>query len=196
MNIIYNNTAKTIKKILFVVMIAVLTALLIIYSKKVLKEKASLFLKDGSTYSSNVPSIELEEAYVYKIVDGDTLWVKINDKETKVRFIGINSPEYTKKIEHYGKEATEYTASKLLDKTVYLQKDVSDTDEYDRLLRYVWTEKIDEITEENISKYLFNYELVHEGMAKSKKYEPDTSLQQYLTRAEQYAIKNKKGMWK
>ncbi len=196
MNIIYNNTAKTIKKIIFAVIVAALTALLIIYSRKVLKEKASLFLKDESTYSSQAPSIELVEAHVYKIVDGDTLWVKIDDKETKVRFIGLNSPEYTKKIEHYGKEATEYTASKLLDKTVYLQKDVSDTDEYDRLLRYVWTEKVDEITEDNISKYLFNYELVHEGMAKSKRYEPDTLLQQYLTRAEQYAIKNKKGMWK
>lgn len=196
MNIIYNSTAKTIKKILSIVIVAVLTALLIIYSKKVLKEKSSLFLKDQSTYSNEVPSIELVEAQVYKIVDGDTLWVKIDDKEAKVRFIGINSPEYTKKIEHYGKEATEYTASKLLNKTVYLQKDISDTDEYDRLLRYVWTEKVDKINEENVSKYLFNYELVHEGLAKSKKYEPDTSLQQYLTKAEQYAIKNKKGMWK
>lgn len=196
MNIIYNNTTRTIKKVLSIVIVVALTASLIIYSKRVLKEKASLFTKDQSTYSNEIPAIELVEAYVYKIVDGDTLWVRIGNKETKVRFIGINSPEYTKKIEHYGKEATEYTASKLLDKTVYLQMDISDTDEYDRLLRYVWTEKVDEVTEENVSKYLFNYELVYEGMAKSKAYEPDTTLQHYLTRAEQNARKNKKGMWK
>lgn len=143
----------------------------------------------------NSKDIQLEEAYVTKIVDGDTIWVKLGNTEEKVRLIGIDCPEYTKQIEPYGKEATEYTTEKLLNKMVFLQKDVSNTDNYDRLLRYVWTEKIYEVNDENISKYLFNYSLCNEGLAESKYYNPNISFQNYLDAAQKYAKDNKKGMW-
>ena len=115
--------------------------------------------------------------------------------EEKIRLIGIDCPEYTKEIEAYGKEATEFTTEKLLNKTIYLQKDITNTDNYDRLLRYVWTQKIDEITDENTKNYLFNYTLVYEGLANSNYYKPNTTLQNYLEEAEDYAKENKKGMW-
>ena len=101
----------------------------------------------------NSKDIQLEEAYVTKIVDGDTIWVKLGNTEEKVRLIGIDCPEYTKQIEPYGKEATEYTTEKLLNKMVFLQKDVSNTDNYDRLLRYVWTEKIYDMNDNQIAEY-------------------------------------------
>ena len=112
-----------------------------------------------------------------------------------MRFIGINCPEYTKEIEPFGKEATEFTTQYLEDKTIYLQKDVSDTDDYDRLLRYVWTEEVTEINEENISNYLFNAKLVQEGLAQNNYYKPDISLQSYLEDFEKEAKSNGKGMW-
>ncbi len=144
---------------------------------------------------TNYKKIELAKAYVTKVVDGDTIWVKIDNEDFKVRFIGIDCPEYTKEIETYGKEATEFTAEKLLNTTVYLQKDITDKDKYDRLLRYVWVENISELTDENISNYLFNYTLVHEGLAESIKYKPNISLQNILDKAQKYAQENKKGMW-
>lgn len=145
---------------------------------------------------SSYSKISLAEATVTKIVDGDTIWVNINGKEEKVRLIGIDCPEYTKEIEPYGKEATEFTTNALLGKTVYLQKDVSDTDSYDRLLRYIWTEDITQnIDNPNILDYLFNYTLVKEGLAESNYYKPDVSYQKFLETAETEAKESKKGMW-
>lgn len=76
------------------------------------------------------------EAVVTKVVDGDTIYVDINGDDYKLRMIGLNCPEYTKEIEPYGRESSEYTENELLGKTVYLESDVSNTDKYSRLLRY------------------------------------------------------------
>ena len=83
---------------------------------------------------------QFTKAYVSRIIDGDTIEVTIDSKKYKVRFIGIDCPEYTSKIEYYGKESTEYTSSILSNTYVFLEKDVSETDQYGRLLRYVWLE--------------------------------------------------------
>lgn len=187
---------NNIKKILLLIIIIILAIISSFFLKNSLNEKANNI---NSDFQDNLPilstDIELEEAYVTKVVDGDTLWVKINNEEKKIRFIGIDCPEYTKQIEPYGKEATEYTSEKLLNKTIYLQKDVTDVDNYDRLLRYVWTEKVDKITDENISKYLFNYSLVNEGLAESRYYKPNVKFQDYLNEAQNEAKYNNRGMW-
>ncbi|WP_243149726.1 thermonuclease family protein [Thermaerobacter sp. PB12/4term] len=56
---------------------------------------------------------------------------------TRVRLIGVDTPETTKVVEPYGREATAFTRKRLLGKTVYLEKDVSEKDRYGRALRYV-----------------------------------------------------------
>ena len=114
--------------------------------------------------------------------------------ENIIKFV-FNCPEYTKEIEPYGKEATEYTNEKLYNKTIYLQKDVTDTDDYDRLLRYIWLDKVDEINEETVKKSLFNYDLVVNGLAQSNYYKPNVTLQDYLEQAEIYARRHNIGMW-
>lgn len=186
-----------IKKIFYVIVILIIALLSSIYLKDFLENKATTSYSSTTieNLSQKDSNIELIEAYVTKVVDGDTIWVKIGTETKKVRFIGINCPEYTKEIEPYGKEATEYTNEKLYHKTIYLQKDITDTDSYDRLLRYIWTDKIDTINKETISKYLFNYELVKNGLAYSNYYKPDISLQDYLEEAEKQAKENKIGMW-
>lgn len=192
----------SMRKITVVIIAIITTIILAIYGKDVLNNKANnnydvnIQNSDISKFEENQNSLSLEEAYVTKVVDGDTIWVQINGKDYKVRMIGMNSPEYTKEIEPYGKEATEFTTNMLLNKTIYLQKDVSDTDSYDRLLRYVWIDKIDNITPDTVSKSLFNYIIVEEGLAKSKYYSPDISLQEYLDNAQNNAKRNKKGIWK
>lgn len=137
-----------------------------------------------------------ETAYVKRIVDGDTIVVTINKKDYKVRLIGINTPESTTKIEYYGKEASNYTTSILLNTTVYLEKDVSNTDKYGRLLRYVWMNIPSNIDDENIQKNLFNAQLLLEGYAKLATYPPDVKYVDYLKNYQEISRKENKGLWK
>ena len=191
---------KYIKKIITVILLVVIAILFAVYFKNYINNNISIYKENNITTNINNTDkgnnqVELTEATVTKVIDGDTIWVNINGKEEKVRFIGVNCPEYTNKIEEYGKEATEYTTNELLGKKVYLQKDISQTDDYNRLLRYVWLEKIDTINEENIENYLFNAKLVINGYAQSNYYKPDISLQNYLEKFEKEAKKQKIGIW-
>ena len=55
------------------------------------------------------------------IVDGDTPHIIIDGEKQKVRFTGINTPEYNPKKEikeHYGKEAFQYTKDMIKNKTI------------------------------------------------------------------------------
>ncbi|MBO5476644.1 MAG: thermonuclease family protein [Clostridia bacterium] len=192
----------TIKKIIsFVVVIGIAVFVVLFMKDKINTAEPNTEVTDTIKALSNYllstdSNFTLTEAIVTKVVDGDTLWVTIDGKEEKVRLIGVNSPEYTKEIEPYGKEATEFTTTELLGKTVYLQKDVSDTDSYDRLLRYVWTKDVsDNLTDENLLDYLFNNTLIKEGLAESNYYKPDILFQIFLEETETQAKENKKGMW-
>ena len=189
------NLKTKLKNIIYIVLVITSTILLSLYLRNYISNKANDNINANTTDTNNVQSLNLEEAYVTKVVDGDTIWVEIGNENKKVRFIGLDCPEYTKEIEPYGKEATQYTCENLLNTTVYLQKDVTDTDKYDRLLRYVWTKKVDSITEENIENYLFYYRLCYDGMAESKTYKPNVLLQEYLNSAQKIAKEQNKGMW-
>ncbi len=137
----------------------------------------------------------LEEAYVKRVVDGDTIIATINNEDYRVRFIGINTPESTTKIEEYGKEASKYTTDMLLYKTVYLEKDVSNTDKYDRLLRYIWLEIPNEISKEEITSKMFNAILLKNGYATLYTFPPDVKYVTYLKSLEREARESNKGLW-
>ncbi len=84
------------------------------------------------------------KANVVDVVDGDTVRFTLADGSgvETVRLIGIDTPE-TKDpndpVECFGAEATDRTEVMLRPgRTVYLERDVTDRDRYDRLLRYVW----------------------------------------------------------
>ncbi|MEA2016532.1 MAG: thermonuclease family protein [Actinomycetota bacterium] len=68
----------------------------------------------------------------YRVIDGDTIELENGDI---VRYIGINTPETD---EFYGDIATSKNSDLVLNKTLRLEKDVSETDKYGRLLRYVY----------------------------------------------------------
>lgn len=71
---------------------------------------------------------------VYSVVDGDTLKVTLDNEKYTVRLVGVDTPESVhpnkEKNTIEGKIASDYTKSRLQDKNVYLQKDVSGTDRY------------------------------------------------------------------
>ena len=85
-----------------------------------------------------------------------------------------------------GLEASNLVKAMLSDvTTVYLQKDVSDTDRYDRLLRYVWLElPEDPYDYEEVSQKMLNAVLVIDGIAEAVEYEPDTAYSAYFEEME------------
>lgn len=80
---------------------------------------------------------------VVSIVDGDTIKVNYKGAMETVRLIGVNTPETkhpTKGVEPYGPEASAYTTKLLEGKSVRLEFDVEQRDNYGRLLAYVYLE--------------------------------------------------------
>ncbi|MGI9951991.1 thermonuclease family protein [Moorellaceae bacterium AZ2] len=118
---------------------------------------------------------------VTKVVDGDTVEVRFGDgRQEKLRLIGVDTPESTIQQEPYGKEASSFTRSKLLGRTVYLEKDVSERDKYGRLLRYVWLEKPGSLTKSEIRNKMFNAILLLNGYAQVATYPPDVKYVDYF----------------
>lgn len=118
------------------------------------------------TEFSCIPQGEAQIAHVTKIIDGDTIWVKIDGESYKVRYIGMNAPEVGTQG---ADEATALNTELTSGKTVYLYRDVSETDKYGRLLRYVIAD----------GKFV-NYELVKAGFAKAGTWKPDTSCDSFF----------------
>ena len=68
------------------------------------------------------------DATVVRVIDGDTIRVRVQGKEHTVRLIGVDTPETvhpTKTVQHFGAEASAYTKAALEAKTVTLEADPS-----------------------------------------------------------------------
>jgi micrococcal nuclease len=131
---------------------------------------------------------------VVDITDGDTVRVFIDGEEHRLRYIGIDTPESVapdQPVEAYGPEATTANALLVGGEEVVLESDVSDTDRYDRLLRYVWLEPDDP----GDAWTLVNLELVEAGLAEAIEYPPDTKYVDDLEAAEDEARAAGRGMW-
>lgn len=131
---------------------------------------------------------DFTKGQVIRVIDGDTIKVRIGGKEYSVRYIGIDTPETVapgKPVQPYGPEATAKNKELVGGKTVRLEKDVSETDQYGRLLRYVY-----------VGDLFVNKELVRLGYARQKAYPPDTKYQDDLIEAERQAgYFNEIGIW-
>lgn len=125
-----------------------------------------------------------EQVFVTKVIDGDTF--EIEDGR-KVRMIGIDTPETVdpRRVDGcFGKQASEHTKELLEGKRVKLLRDVSNTDHFGRLLRYVYVED-----------QFINKLLVWDGYAVARSYPPDIRQQTELREAERQARFDKKGLW-
>jgi micrococcal nuclease len=135
----------------------------------------------------------LEAVTVARVIDGDTF--ELSDGR-KVRLVGVNTPESTTRHEEYGKEASNYTSSKLTGKKIWMQKDVSDMDRYGRLLRIVWLEvPSDDMNESEIRKKMFNANLVINGYAEPSTYPPDVKYADYFRKFAREAREKNTGLW-
>jgi micrococcal nuclease len=120
-----------------------------------------------------------DTAAVTRVVDGDTIEVKLNGRDHTVRYVGVNTPE---RGEVCYSEAV--AANKLLveNKTVRLTKDRTEADQYGRLLRYV-----------HVGDTFVNAALVQQGFAEAVLYEPDRARWEDFKRLEAEARAAKRG---
>lgn len=140
----------------------------------------------GDSYSEQDENLkEFQQATLVRVVDGDTIVVEIKDEEYKVRMIGVNTPESVASEEYLektgkentqeGKDASLYLKDLLSEYSdVYLEKDVSETDRYGRLLRYVWLEEpVDKYDITEVTSKMVNGILLKDGIAEVTIYDPD-----------------------
>jgi len=127
-------------------------------------------------------------AEVVRVVDGDTILVTIAGEEFRVRYIGINSPELGHDgaaDDPFAQEAAAANRALVEGQTVYLEKDVSETDRHGRLLRYVFLE----------DGTFVNATLVRSGLAWAREYPPDLARQDELMVALDEAGAASRGLW-
>ncbi|MEW6183106.1 MAG: thermonuclease family protein [Bacillota bacterium] len=139
----------------------------------------------------------LVEGIVTRVVDGDTSYIRIaGGLVKKVRFTGIDTPEtgHPKTEEPYGKEAAEYTRSRILDRRVWLEVDVQERDRYGRLLAYVWLIPPAEISDAEIRNHLLNADLLLNGYAQMLTMPPNVKYVTYFRRCQTEAREKKRGL--
>jgi micrococcal nuclease len=124
-----------------------------------------------------------EEAVVERVIDGDTF---VTREGSRVRLIGVNAPEISGTVEYFGEEAANYAKRMLSGRTVWMFRDVSETDRYGRLLRFVFLPG---------DRLMFNERLVLEGYANAATYPPDVSLADRFREAERKARATEAGLW-
>jgi len=118
---------------------------------------------------------------VVKVVDGDTIEIASGGQVYRVRYIGIDAQEYDQPC---GPASTEANRKLVGGKAVRLEKDLSETDKYGRLLRYVW-----------VGDVMVNAELVRQGYATATTYLPDVQYRDLFYRLQREAEGQKRGCW-
>jgi len=116
---------------------------------------------------------------VTSIIDGDTIEIQTGQR---IRLICIDTPETG---ETGYSEAKDYVEDLLLNKQVRLEKDISETDRYGRLLRYIYLQ----------DNTFVNELIVKNGYGSAYPYDPDTELCPIIEQAEDYAREHNLGIW-
>jgi micrococcal nuclease len=126
-------------------------------------------------------------APVVRAVDGDTIVVRLDGREQRVRYIGVNTPESVdprRPAQCFGKEAAARNHELVAAKIVRLDRDVSDVDQFGRLLRYVF-----------VDGRFVNAELVREGYAQAVTHPPDLKYADLFRSLEHEARAANRGLW-
>ncbi|MDR1948448.1 MAG: thermonuclease family protein [Spirochaetaceae bacterium] len=132
-------------------------------------------------------------AEVIDHVDGDTVRVRIAKPPAElgavetIRLIGVDTPETvhpSRPVERFGKEASDFTKTRLLGKTVSLAFDWDLRDRYGRLLAYIYTP----------DGGCFNAALVREGYGHAYTRFPFHFMEEFRA-LERQAREAKRGLW-
>lgn len=141
-----------------------------------------------------------ERAVVERVVDGDTIVVRITGRVAgpgagnaeigashSVRLTGIDTPESVDPrlaVECFGHEASDAAAALLEDREVRMVVDVEESDQYDRLLRYIY-----------IGSEMANARLVVNGYAHAYTYPPNVRHADLFVQLGSEARQGDRGLW-
>src|ERR1700736_4425712 len=135
---------------------------------------------------------------VGRIVDGDTIYVRLTTGVEKVRYIGVDTPEVhhpTRGEEPGGREATEVNRRLLGDHPVRLETDGQLPDRYrrllapsGRLLAYVWIRRSE-------GEVMVNAELVRLGYAAVMTVPPNVRHIELFRKLAAEAREHRRGLW-
>ncbi|WP_025028034.1 thermonuclease family protein [Caldalkalibacillus mannanilyticus] len=148
----------------------------------------SLFLLSACSEPSSMGDIE--EGTVLRVVDGDTIKVKLNGVEETVRLLCIDTPEMKDKRfdgpQPFAEEATEFVTDMLSGKKVELELGLGNgRDKYGRLLAYVY-----------VDGQMINERLLEEGLARvAYVYSPNTKYVDQFREIQRQSQKEGKGIW-
>ena len=155
---------------------------------------ANVSAATGATTTAPIVAAPVQTAEpshpVVKVVDGDTLDVLVDGKTTRLRLIGLDTPETVdprKPVQCFGKAASDKAKELLTGKTVRIEFDVSQgtLDKYGRTLAYVFLS----------NGTLFNEYMIAEGYGHEYTYNLPYKYQKEFKEAQRRAREEEKGLW-
>lgn len=137
-----------------------------------------------ATATATIAGNTMETVFVSRVIDGDTIEI---EGGRRVRYIGINTPEIgdpRQSSDCFGKEAADENKRLVEGRQVRMEKDVSETDKYGRLLRYVY-----------VGDIMVNDLLVRQGFANVSTFPPDVQYTARFVKAQKEAKDANRGLW-
>ncbi|HEX2097205.1 MAG TPA: thermonuclease family protein [Solirubrobacterales bacterium] len=126
-------------------------------------------------------------ALVTRVVDGDTVEVRLDGETEDVRYIGVDTPETVKPeapVDCFGPQASRFNHDLVERRRVRLVFGAERRDHYGRLLAYVY-----------LGDRFVNAELVRRGLARTLTIPPNDRFAVRLKRLEMAAARAGRGLW-
>lgn len=123
-------------------------------------------------------------AVIQRVTDGDTVVLRDG---TRVRLIGVDTPEVFFGVECHGPEASAFTERHLEGDRVGLEFDLDRKDRFNRTLAY--------IHDKDFPGRTFNWVLVRRGFGTAKHYAPNFKYRAMLDEAQRKAAAENRGLW-
>lgn len=136
--------------------------------------------------SYNVAAVPLlREARVIAVNDGDTVTIRMGNREYRTRLIGLDAPEMGQ--EPWGEKAREHLRKLLKENRwrVSVETDIEQYDKYNRLLVYLWTPDGD----------MLNERMLRDGYAVLFTMQPNSKYVDRFIKAQRIARQEKRGIW-
>jgi micrococcal nuclease len=127
---------------------------------------------------------------VTRVVDGDTIKVRVSGRRETVRYIGVDTPETVKPrtpVQCFGRAASAYNHRLVDGQSVTLRLDAEARDRYGRLLAYVYRRR---------DGLFVNAALVRGGYARTLTIPPNVHHAGELARVERAARAAPRGLWR
>jgi micrococcal nuclease len=128
-------------------------------------------------------------AEVVRVVDGDTIRVRLDGRTERVRYIGVDTPESVKPgtpVQCFAEAASSLNRRLVEGRTVRLVADVEARDRYGRLLAYVYRRP---------DGLFVNAELARRGYARPLTIPPDVRFAERFQALADAARRARRGLW-